>query len=336
MKNKPAVSVCIPTCQRPDLLRLAIASCLAQTFQNFEILVHDDSLDTHTESMMRRISSNQSIHYVHNISRLGQAKNVNQLFRHAEGEFLVLLHDDDILVPTALEILITPLRNNPGVVASFGKQYVITHEGAILLPESEALNRKYYRTAAVANQIHRSTWSALVQQFPSDGYMVRTASACATLYRDDPEVGQACDAEFAYRLSQQGDFFFAGEYTSSYRRTQDSISAGGLRVHLSKLYFIARTLALPADLESVRRARLKELAPVAVSGCLLVSARAKALKILFGADYPWRREFVRGSVQFFLVFAPRFVSRAFIHFRWRTKQPAFSKIRQNLEVTNSA
>ena len=38
---------------------------------------------------------------------------VNQLFVAAQGELLVLLHDDDLLLPNALEAIIKPLQQNP-------------------------------------------------------------------------------------------------------------------------------------------------------------------------------------------------------------------------------
>jgi glycosyltransferase involved in cell wall biosynthesis len=306
----PKVSICIPTYNRPDLLKIAVDSCLAQTFQDFEIVISDDSPDTRTEEMVRSISASQVVRYVRNSPGLGQARNVNQLFNLADGEFLALLHDDDTLTPTALADLIKPLQNHATVVASFGKQHLITHEGTVLDLQSQELNERYCKTDERANQIQRSAWSVLVAQFPPDGYLVRTAAARAILYRDDPEIGEACDGDFGLRLSRLGDFFFVGTYTSAYRLTRESISSGGLRVLLSKLFFIVQAAGVPSDLEGLWRARLKKLAPVAVTGCLLVSARGKALKILLSQHYPWRREFVKGSVQLCLVFAPRSLSKA--------------------------
>jgi hypothetical protein len=57
---------------------------------------------------------------------------------------------------------------------------------------------------------------------------------------------------------------------------------------------------------------LQALAPVAVNGCLLSGERGKALKILFGRHYPWRRELVKGTVQLGLVFAPKTASMTVI------------------------
>ena len=115
----PKVSICIPTYKRPDLLRIAVDSCLAQTFEDFDIVISDDSPDTRTEEMVQDISARVPIRYFRNVPGLGQAKNVNQLFKSAAGEFLLLLHDDNFLMPTALEDLIEPLEQHPSVVASF-------------------------------------------------------------------------------------------------------------------------------------------------------------------------------------------------------------------------
>src|ERR1700692_3686861 len=116
----PKVSICVPTYKRPDLLKVAVDSCLAQTFQDFEMVINDDSPETRTEEMVRNLLPEHRIRYMHDVPGLGQARNVNQLFRLAAGEFLVLLHDDNFLMPSALEDLLKPLQQNPMVVASFG------------------------------------------------------------------------------------------------------------------------------------------------------------------------------------------------------------------------
>ena len=301
----PRVSICIPSYKRPDLLKVAVESCLAQTFKDFEIVISDDSPDTRTEEMVRSLSVSQPVRYERNIPGLGQARNVNRLFDLAESEFLVLLHDDDFLMPNALTDLIAPLLNNPSVVASLGKQYLASHEGSILDQESKVFNERYSKTDDRANKIQRSEWSVLAGQFPSDGYMVRTAAARETLYRDDPDVGEACDADFSFRLSKLGEFYLVGEYISAYRITQESVSSRGLRILLRQLYFMVQKFSASTDLRAVQQARLRGLAPAAVNGCLLSGERGRALRILLGRNYPWRREPLKGTVQFGLVFAPR-------------------------------
>jgi GT2 family glycosyltransferase len=258
------------------------------------------------------MSPRQRVNYVHNPQKTSQARGVNQLFELAEGEFLVLLHDDNFLMPTALEELVKPLEEYPDVVASFGKDYLAKDDGTILDTESELLNQHYCKADERADSVQRSAWSILVAQFPGDGFMVRTAAARKIRYRLDPEVGEACDADFGYRLSEVGDFFFVGKYIHTYRATRESISASGLRIHLSKMYFILQGRKVPSDLEGLRHVRLQQLAPVAVNGCLLTAERGNALKILLGPNYPWRQEFVKGAIQFGLAFAPRVMTEMVI------------------------
>jgi hypothetical protein len=118
-------------------------------------------------------------------------------------------------------------------------------------------------------------------------------------------VGEACDADFGYRLAELGEFFFVGGHAHAYRVTRESISSNGIRVLLGKMYFLLQALTVPRDLEELRHASLRRLAPVAVNGCLLTAERGRALKILMGPNYPWKKELVKGAIQLGLVLAPR-------------------------------
>ena len=59
-----------------------------------------DSIGALTLPLPTVVTPKQS--YLRNESSLGQAGNVNQLFARARGERLVLMHDDDFLLPGAL------------------------------------------------------------------------------------------------------------------------------------------------------------------------------------------------------------------------------------------
>ena len=44
--SRPLVSLCIPTHERPDYLRIALESACAQTYPALEIIVSDNSATT--------------------------------------------------------------------------------------------------------------------------------------------------------------------------------------------------------------------------------------------------------------------------------------------------
>jgi hypothetical protein len=109
-------------------------------------------------------------------------------------------------------------------------------------------------------------------------------------YSDAPEVGEACDADFGFRLATLGcPFYFVNKYTAAYRSTEQSVSSDGLKVLLAKLYFLVRNAVVPAEVEPFRRKRLRELAPVAATGCLLMGSRRQCVSVLLSADYGLRR-----------------------------------------------
>src|SRR5690606_24280564 len=99
------ISICIPTCNRPDFLKQAVESCLNQTLLPYEILIGDDSPNNDSQSMVLELTKNRGvpIKIYHNIPSLRQAGNTNFLFNNVSGDKTVLLHDDDLLLPDSLQ-----------------------------------------------------------------------------------------------------------------------------------------------------------------------------------------------------------------------------------------
>ena len=142
------VSICIPAWERTDLLVEAVRSCLAQTYRNIEVVIADDSRSDTVAAALKPFASDQRVRYYRNPRRLGQAGNVNRLFELARGDRLMLLHDDDLLFSDAVETLDRCWRENPDLIACYGKQYVIGHSGGDLPDATRDFDRSYHRTPA--------------------------------------------------------------------------------------------------------------------------------------------------------------------------------------------
>jgi glycosyltransferase involved in cell wall biosynthesis len=192
-------------------------------------LVGDDSTNTSTSIVANRYAEEGApIRYLRNEPSLGQARNVDRLLRKADGDFIVLLHDDDRLLDGALDSLLHCFEKAPNVVAAFGKQQVVDAEGNVQWDTTRAINEGYYRVCEHDGRQASALQSAIVQQFPNDGYMVRAAAAKEVGY-DRPGVGDACDFAFGVYLARQtgGDFYYTNTYTSQYRLSEESIARGG-------------------------------------------------------------------------------------------------------------
>jgi len=301
---KPLISICIPTFQRPELLNQAINSCLEQTYRGIEIIICDDSKDNASAKVVLAFGKPETIRYYHNQPSLGQADNVNRLFDLAQGDRLVLLHDDDLLLPTAIESMHLQWQVEPNLVVCFGKQYFINEIGDILRTQSCQLNEDYYRTDDHKGLQTSALWSALVAQFPNDSYMILTKAAQKVRYRNHAEVGAACDFDFGLRLAAVYDkFFFLNQYIAKYRLTQLSVLKSNHYEHLS--YQLIQSLHLPVELESFRNQQLEKYASSAISCNLAIDRKDLAYKIYTSSSHSWsKRLSLKGLIQAILLVFP--------------------------------
>lgn len=114
MADTPRVSVLIPCYNLGQYLDEAVGSVLAQTFQDFEIIIVDDgSADEGTQALLAgfRRPATRIIRIEHG----GLAKARNAAIAQARGEFLCALDADDRLHPSFLEKTVSLLDSDPSV-----------------------------------------------------------------------------------------------------------------------------------------------------------------------------------------------------------------------------
>lgn len=103
-KERPLVTVGIPSYNRPEMLRRAISSALAQTYSNLEVVVSDDaSTDSRTIRVIEEFSSNPRFRYQLHEDNVGLVRNFQQSLELADGDFWLCLPNDDWLEPDAIE-----------------------------------------------------------------------------------------------------------------------------------------------------------------------------------------------------------------------------------------
>jgi glycosyltransferase len=100
----PFISIVIPTYRREDLLRRSLESALNQDYNDYEILVIDNDPEryTKTECIMRKYTDSKVLYYKNN-KNIGQIGNWNRGITLANGKWIVMLHDDDFLMPDYLK-----------------------------------------------------------------------------------------------------------------------------------------------------------------------------------------------------------------------------------------
>lgn len=199
---------------------------MAQTRVPDEILVSDDLGSEETQELVMAFAQRASFPVRYVLCATGQslADNINNCLREAACDLVLLLHDDDLLTPRAVEALSQPFEENKELVGVFGKQLIISDGGEEQPGNSEGLNTSYRRNATYAGLQADAIVSGLWQQFPNDGYMVKTSVARKVLH--EPRYRAASEVDFGIRMGEQGAFYFVDEYTAKYRLSAQSLSRG--------------------------------------------------------------------------------------------------------------
>ncbi|SEH31241.1 glycosyltransferase family 2 protein [Selenomonas sp. KH1T6] len=125
----PEISVIVPLYNARKYLQEAIDSVLAQTFQDFEIIVVDDcSTDGSWELVNRLYGENDNVClYRHeNNKTAGGARNTG--LEHAKGKYIAFLDSDDLYMPETLEIM-------HKVAEKYGAEVV--HSPGCLVPQGD-------------------------------------------------------------------------------------------------------------------------------------------------------------------------------------------------------
>src|SRR5580704_6980271 len=135
------VSVIIPAYNSAKFLVGAIESVLAQTMDDFEIIVVDDGSKDNTLQVVEPFLADSRIRYFRQQNRgLPGARNAGA--KVSRGEYLAFLDADDFLAPNALEAMRKRFEEseaawlNVGVLKLEGKNKTIRHP---LLPEGDLL-----------------------------------------------------------------------------------------------------------------------------------------------------------------------------------------------------
>lgn len=120
-ERAPFITLAIPTFRRPDLLKEAVESILAQDFDRpIEIIVVDnDPESTGGEDLMAAVPAlaDAAFRYYVNAENIGMYPNHNRCFALARGEWMSILNDDDLLRPDCFSTLFRTIDAHPEIQA---------------------------------------------------------------------------------------------------------------------------------------------------------------------------------------------------------------------------
>jgi glycosyltransferase involved in cell wall biosynthesis len=119
---EPRVTIGLPTYNRPQLLRRALASVASQTYSALEVIVSDNaSSDQRVAAVVKEFRVQiPGIRYVRQRDNIGALGNFAFLLEQASGTYFMWLADDDEISPDYVSSLVALLAQQPDAVAAAG------------------------------------------------------------------------------------------------------------------------------------------------------------------------------------------------------------------------
>ena len=110
-------SIVIPTYNRVDELRLNLQHlCPQAIWDKMEVVVCDNASTDSTSEMVRELQREYPIRYFRQESNVGPDRNFLSAYRIAKGDYVMLLGDDDIMLPGAVQSILECLDCNPDIL----------------------------------------------------------------------------------------------------------------------------------------------------------------------------------------------------------------------------
>ena len=107
------LTVAIPTYNRVEFLKRSLGSLLSQLEAGVEILISDNASTDGTEMFVKPfLSQYPMLNYIRNESNIGPDGNFLQCYRKANGKFVLLLGDDDVIVDGAIKRILNYIQSH--------------------------------------------------------------------------------------------------------------------------------------------------------------------------------------------------------------------------------
>jgi len=103
MRNRPLISVCIINYNYGRFLRESVTAALGQTYPNIEVIVSDNASTDESMRVLEELAHDTRLRVFQNEKNIGWMRNMERSLSYAQGEYVVSIPSDDLLLPHFIE-----------------------------------------------------------------------------------------------------------------------------------------------------------------------------------------------------------------------------------------
>ncbi len=220
-------SIIIPTFNRAHSIDKAIKSLLNQTFQDFEIIIIDDSSSDNTFDVIKSIEDNRIV-YFKNSQNQERCISRNKAIDIAKGEYICFLDSDDYHLTNHLETIYNSIKiNNFTKAFYFVNAWNETEEGQRTERTCPDFNKYDPFTYFLHFTVNPQRWAVHNSIFEKVKF--------------DPEVIICEDMDTSLRIAAKGyPIIQINERTTVYVAAADSFTHGDKNKWEKELFYLKR------------------------------------------------------------------------------------------------
>ena len=217
MNNAPLVSIIAICYNHTAFLERTINSILQQNYPNLEVILIDDHSSDNSVELLRKHAKEYNWLLIENNINIGLCKSFNKGLKICQGEFVIDLALDDILLPARVNEQVRTFQTLP-------KDYAIVYSNANYIDENDQLIGIHHNKEA---SFHPSgnLFTAIVQDYFICSPTVMTRKNALLEIGGYDEELQFEDWDFWLRISRKYKFSYIDKILTEKRILKTSLSS---------------------------------------------------------------------------------------------------------------
>jgi len=218
----PLVSIVIPAYRSGELIKESVQSVFNQSYKNYELIIVDNNANTETKEIIQKIitESNHQIRLVYE-SDQGNSSARNRGILEANGSYIALLDDDDMMHPWRIESQLNIALAHPEASIIYGGLDVCSYNGEEIFEQNLSPNVEFFvKTIMKTHPRFKDDPPLLI--LPSVMFFQKEKAIKAGLFDTRFNPCHTEDTDFCFRMWHTGPFFGVGKAVAIYRRATES------------------------------------------------------------------------------------------------------------------
>ncbi|MBK9322232.1 MAG: glycosyltransferase family 2 protein [Bdellovibrionaceae bacterium] len=315
ISSYPAVQIYILSRNRVEYLREALASALNQSYQNYEVIISDNSTNNSVWEFIQNRGENIKVKYIKRQDNLTFMDHTNVALSEVHADYFMLFHDDDILMPDAITNLMQIILKEVDLSAVGSNAYIIknrVHTNEIFNPHLNVDKRIFS-----CDDLVRYYFTPEESHVPFPSYLYRK-NKIKDIFLSSKEGGKHADVSFLIKLIQRGPIYWISKPFMEYRQHTANIS---LSIDIRDIFSLCRYVKKNTQVskDTLRTFKMKHL--------LLWSTHTMRNH---PAKNRWRETIIKRSAFVYAISHPQLIikslskkksSQQFVRWQHRTRRP---------------